>query len=82
MFGPADRWDDVFRHLGQVVGHRWNWSWNLTDDDRFVVHAEDGADLPGLVTDRIGTDGVEIVEAGRRRLTIDARAPHGPCGEG
>ena len=82
VFGPADRWDDVFRHLGQVVGHRWNWSWNLTDDDRFVVHGEDGADLPELVTDLIGTDGVEIVEAGRRRLTIDARAPHGLRGEG
>lgn len=82
VFGPADRWDDVFRHLGQVVGHRWNWSWNLTDDDRFVVQGEDGADLPGLVSALIGPDDVEVVEAARRRLTIDARAPHGARGDG
>lgn len=77
VFGPATRWDEVFRHLGDVVGHRWNWSWNLTDDDRFVVHGEDAADLPGLVVALIGADAVEVRDTSRRRLVIDARDPHG-----
>ncbi|MEX2504079.1 MAG: Clp protease N-terminal domain-containing protein [Egicoccus sp.] len=76
VFGPADRFDEVFRHLGQVVGHRFNWSWNVTDDDRFVVHGEDAADLPGIVTGLIGTERVEVDETGRRTFKIDSRHPH------
>lgn len=77
VYGPADRFDEVFRHLGEVVGHRWNWSWNLTDDGRFVVHGVEGADLPGVVTDLIGDADVEVNEEARRTMLIDARHPHG-----
>lgn len=76
VFGPADRFDEVFRHLGQVVGHRFNWSWNLTPDDRFVVHGEEAADLPGIVIGLLGTDAVEVDGTGRRTMLIDSRHPH------
>ncbi|MFA9429139.1 Clp protease N-terminal domain-containing protein [Egicoccus sp. AB-alg2] len=78
--GPAERWGEVYGHLVEVLGARWHWSWNLTDDGRFVVQAEEDADLPGLLGDLLGPGAVDVDASRRHRLWVDARAPHGAAG--
>lgn len=80
VFGPVDRFDEVMRHLAQVLGAHWNWSWNITDDGRFVFQGEEAAGIPDLVLAVLDPGDVEVVAASRHSMVVDARAPHGGPG--